>query len=126
VFGHIGSNDRLKQFVELLPVRGRTSLLELLRAAGCPSEEAGFIDCVTQIRNAYAHEIRFVDMPLIELIKQHQDKSKLLKNLSAIEKYNEANLISMCEQNGDMLRFGVLDCTLRFLFYAYHITVEEK
>jgi hypothetical protein len=124
IFGKASSNDDLKEFVNLLPMNGRTSLLALLRAAGCPPEEHGFIESVRRVRNAYAHDIKYIDVSLIELIKRRGDKAQLIKNLSAIEKYNEAALIHSYEKDGGMMRFGILDSAMRFLFYAYHIAVK--
>ena len=76
------------------------------------------------MRNAYAHNIKYVDVSLIELIKQRPDKSYLIKNLSAIENYDEANLIASYEKDRGFLRFGIIDSTMRFLFFAYHIAVK--
>ena len=103
----------------------RTSLLKLLEAAGCPSGELGFIEATRRVRNAYAHNIKYVDVSLIELIKQRPDKSHLLKNLSAIKNYDEADLITSYEKDRGFLRFGILDSTMRFLFFAYHIAVKR-
>jgi hypothetical protein len=115
----------LSEFVDGLPINGRTSLLTLLKAAGCPLEEHGFIECVRRVRNAYAHNIKYVDVPLLRLVTQRADKSHLLKNLSAIEKYDEINLVGLYEKDPGMLRFGILDSAMRFLFYAYHITIQN-
>jgi hypothetical protein len=118
------SNSVLEDFVDSLPINGRTSLLRLLEAAGCPAEEHGFIEAIRRVRNAYAHNIRFVDTTLIELIKQRGDKSHLIKNLSAIENYIESDLIASYERDGGFLRFGIIDSAMRFLFFAYHIAVK--
>ncbi len=49
-------------------MNGRTSILKLLDAAGLPPEELGFIEALLRVRNAYAHDIRFADVRLIDLI----------------------------------------------------------
>jgi hypothetical protein len=62
-------NDILDDFVESLPMNGRTSLLKLLKAARLPDEELGFIESIRLVRNVYAHNIKYLDVSLIELIK---------------------------------------------------------
>jgi hypothetical protein len=79
-------NDTLDQFVDALPMNGRTSLLKLLEAADCPPEDLGFIEATRKLRNAYAHTIHYVDLTLVELIKKRPDKSDLIKKLCAIQK----------------------------------------
>jgi hypothetical protein len=115
------SNDALHDFVDALPMNGRTSILKLLDAAGLPPEELGFIEALLRVRNAYAHDIRFADVHLIELLTQRPDKSHLLKHLSAIKTYDEADLVQIYEKDGGFLRFCILDSAMRFLFFAYHL-----
>jgi hypothetical protein len=38
-----------------------------------PPEEQGFIEATRKVRNTYAHNIKYVDVSLIELIKQRTD-----------------------------------------------------
>ena len=116
--------EALAEFVEGLPMNGKTSLLHLLKASGCPSEDSGFVEAVRRVRNAYAHSIKFADLTLIELIKQRPDKSHIIKNISNIETYDEADLIASYEKDGKFMRFGILDATMRILFYAYHIALK--
>jgi hypothetical protein len=124
ILNRVIRNDVLGDFVDSLPMNGRTSLLKLLEAAGCPSEEHGFIEAMRRMRNAYAHNIKYLDVSLIELIKQRPDKSHIIKNLSAIETYNEENLIASYEKDPGFLRFCIIDSTMRFLFFSYHIAVK--
>jgi len=116
--------EALIEFVDGLPMNGKTSLLHLLKASGCPSEESGFVEAVRRVRNAYAHNIKLADLTLIELIKQRPDKSHIIKNICNIATYDEANLIASYEKDGKFLRFSVLDATMRILFYAYHIALK--
>lgn len=125
ILNRVIGNDVLGDFVDSLPMNGRTSLLKLLEAAGCPPEDHGFIEATRRVRNAYAHNIKYVDVRLIDLIKQRQDKSHLLKNLSAIKHYDEADLIASYEKDGGFLRFCIVDSTMRFLFFAYHIAIKR-
>lgn len=106
-------------------MNGRTSILKLLDASGLPPEELGFVEAILRVRNAYAHNIRFADVRLIDLVKQRPDKSHLLKHLSAIATYDEAKLIQMYEKDGGFLRFGILDSAMRFLFFAYHLAAKH-
>jgi len=124
ILNRVIRNDVLGDFVDSLPINGRTSILKLLEAAGCPPEELGFIEATRRVRNAYAHNIKLVDVKLIELIKQRGDKAQLLKNLSDIKNYDEGDLIEMYEKDGKFLRLCILDSTMRFLFFAYHIAVK--
>ncbi|KAF0132916.1 MAG: Uncharacterized protein FD139_3124 [Methylocystaceae bacterium] len=120
------SNDALHDFVDTLPMNGRTSILKLLDASGLPPEELGFVEAILRVRNAYAHNIRFADVSLIDLVKQRPDKAHLLKHLSAIKNYDEAKLIQMYEKDGGFLRFGILDSAMRFLFFAYHLAAKHR
>jgi hypothetical protein len=117
-------NETLDGFVDALPMNGRTGLLKLLDAACLPPEEIGFVETIRKVRNTYAHDIRFADVSLIELVKQRNDKSQLIKYLSALETYVEADLIAQYEKDPGFLRFCVIDSTMRFLFYAYHLAVK--
>jgi len=117
-------NETLDGFVDALPMNGRTGLLKLLDAACLPPEELGFVETIRKVRNLYAHDIHFADVRLIDLVKQRNDKSQLIKHLSAIEIYVEADLIGSYERDPGFLRFCVIDSTLRFLFYAYHMAVK--
>jgi hypothetical protein len=105
-------------------MNGRTGLLKLLDAACLPPYELGFVETIRKVRNIYAHDIRFADVSLIELVKQRNDKSQLIKYLSAIETYREADLINSYERDPAFLRYCVIDSTMRFLFYAYHMAVK--
>jgi hypothetical protein len=116
--------EALVDFVEGLPVNGKTSLLHLLKDSGCPDEDSGFIEAVRRVRNAYAHNIKFADLPLIELIKRRLDKSNILKSIGNIRTYEEAALIASFEKDGTFLRFCILDATMRILFYAYHLALK--
>lgn len=91
-----------------------------------PPEELGFIDATRIVRNAFAHNIEYAGLRLIELIKFRQDKSRLIKYLSAIAKYDGASLISDYEKDPSFLRFCIIDSTMRVLFYSYHLAIKEK
>ncbi len=64
--------DDMEEFVDTLPMRGRTSLIKLLEATGCGKEESLLIDCVRVPRNGFAHDITQMTLPLIEVIKSRQ------------------------------------------------------
>lgn len=83
------------------------------------------IESVRSLRNGFAHDIVQVKSSLIEVIKRRKDKSALLKGLSYIEKYEEAKLIKMYEDDGGFLRFGIVHGTLTFLIIAYHAVVKN-
>jgi hypothetical protein len=117
-------NEALDGFVDALPMNGRTGLLKLLDAACLPPEELGFVETIRKVRNIYAHDIKFADVSLIQLVKQRNDKSQMIKYLSAIETYVEADLIAQYERDPGFLRYCVIDSTMRFLFYAYHMAVK--
>ena len=125
VLNRIIRTDALGEFVDSLPINGKISLLKLLDAAGCPREELHFIEATRQVRNAYAHNIKFADVNLIAIISQRKDKTVLLKNLSSIQNFDETALIKMYEKDHKFLRFCILDATMRVLFYAYHLAVKH-
>ncbi|MGJ0394351.1 MAG: hypothetical protein ACR650_16660 [Methylocystis sp.] len=118
--------EALREFVDGLSMNGKTSVLHLLKASGCPDEDLRFVEAVRRVRNAYAHNIKLADLSLIELIKQRpeHDKSHIVKNISNIKTYNEADLIASFEKDGKFLRFCILDATLRMLFHAYHLALK--
>ena len=119
-------NDSSWDFVDALPMNGRTSILKLLGAAGLPPEELGFIDALLRVRHAYAHDIRFAEVRLIDLVKRRPDKAHLLKHLSAIATYDEAELMQMYEKDNGFLRSVILDSAMRFLFFAYHLAANHR
>jgi hypothetical protein len=124
LLNRVMQNERLDEFVDSLPINGRTGILKLLDAAGLPPEELGFIETIRKIRNIYAHDIKFADVSLIALVKQRNDKSQLLKYLSNIQTYVEPDLITHYERDPGFMRFCVIDSTMRFLFYSYHLAVK--
>ena len=126
ILNRVIRNETLDDFVDSLPMNGRTSLLKLLDAACLPPGELGFVETIRKVRNTYAHNIKFADVSLIELVKQRNDKSQLVKHLSGIESYVEADLIASYEKEPSFLRFCIIDSTMRFLFYAYHMAVKQE
>ena len=104
VNGYLNPDD-IDEFVDSLPMRGRTSILKLLQASGCDTPERNLIDCVRILRNGFAHDITQMELRLIEVIKQRKDKSNLLKGLSWIHECEEDKLIEMYEKDGS---FSVL------------------
>ncbi|MBV8797684.1 MAG: hypothetical protein JO136_22335 [Hyphomicrobiales bacterium] len=119
----VGAKE-LSDFVDGLPMNGKSSLLQLLNAAGCPTEDALFIDGVRRLRNAYAHNITLAELPLIDVIKHRSDKSDIIKKVSNVETFREASLVAGYEEDGRLLRFSILDATMRVLFFAYHIALK--
>ena len=115
------NKDKLEAFIDALPMRGRTSLVELLKACRCDESEVTLIDCVRRLRNGFAHDIVQVNDNLIDVIKKRNDRSYLIGGLSYIENYDEDELIKIYEDDGKMLRFGILHGTMIFLILAYHV-----
>jgi len=126
LLNRVHRSESLDDFVDSLHMNGPTSLVKLLRASALPEEEVRFVETTRSVRNAYAHDIRFADLRLIELIKTRNDKSKLIKDLSAIRTYVESDLIASYEKDPIFLRFCIIDSVMRFLFYAYHLTVKKR
>jgi hypothetical protein len=116
--------EELGEFVDSLPMNGKTSILQLLKASGCPPEDLGFIEAIRRVRNAYAHNIKLAELTLIQLVKQRRDKSDIIKDISSVETYDEASLITSYEKDGKFMRFGILDAAMRILLYAYHIALK--
>jgi hypothetical protein len=114
--------EALDDFIDSLAINGRTSILNLLEASGLPDEELRFVEITRVVRNAYAHNIKFADLRLIELIKPRNDRSRLIKYLSNIQTYDEAKLITRYEKDPGFLRFCIISAAMRFLFYAFHLT----
>jgi hypothetical protein len=119
-------NGALDDFIDSLSMNGRTSLLKLLEASALPEEELRFVEVTRLVRNAYAHNIEYADLSLTQLINSRGDKSRLIKYLSGIKTYDEAKLMSSYEKDPIFLRFCIIDSVMRFLFYAYHLTLRPK
>jgi hypothetical protein len=126
LLNRIMQNETLDGFVDSLPINGRTGILTLLDAACLPPEELGFVETIRKVRNIYAHDIRFANVNLIELVKRRNDKSQLIKYLSAIETYVEADLIAWYER--DPVFFSLfhnrLDDALPFLRLSHGCEVS--
>jgi hypothetical protein len=120
----ITQNGILDEFVDSLPINGRTGIVKLLDAACLPPEELGFVETVRKVRNIYAHDISSADLSLIDLVKRRNDKTQLLKYLSGIATYIEKDLIAHYGRDPGFLRFCVISSTMRFLFYSYHMAVK--
>jgi len=124
LLSRVMQNETLDGFVDSLPINGRSGILKLLDAACLPPEEIGFVETIRKVRNIYAHDIRFTDVSLIALVKQRNDKTHLIKYLSGIETYDEADLIAHYERDPGFLRFCVINSAMRFLFFSYHMAVK--
>ena len=59
--------EALDDFVDTLPINGRTSLISLLRASGCRKDHVEIIEIVRRLRNGFAHNIRLIDSSMLEL-----------------------------------------------------------
>ena len=119
-------NGALDDFIDSLSMNGRTSLLKPLEASGLLEDELRFVEVTRLVRNAYAHNIEYADLPLTQLINLRGDKSRLIKYLSGIAKYDEANLMASYEKDHVFFRFCIIDSVMRFLFYANHLTSKPK
>jgi hypothetical protein len=117
-------NDALADFVDSLPMNGRTSILKLLEAAEFNADGIGFIEHLRRVRNAYAHNIKHADMSLLDLIKERQDKSHLIRHLCASDQCQEATLIGIFENKPSFLRFLIVRSTMQVLTYAYHFSAK--
>jgi hypothetical protein len=124
LLNRVMQNEALDAFVDNLPINGRNGILKLLDAAQLPPEELGFVENIRKVRNIYAHDISSADTSLIDLVKNRNDKSQLLKYLSGINTYVEKDLIARYERDPGFLRFCVINSTMRFLFYSYHMAVK--
>lgn len=122
-----GSGAKTKamdEFAEGMALRGKTSVIKLLEAVGFPKADICFIEAVRDVRNAYAHDVRNLDVRMIELIKRRSDKSGLLKRLGLLSEPSDAKLLATHEKNPNILRFGIIASTLRFLNLAYRAAAK--
>lgn len=119
-------NGALDDFIDSLSMNGRTSLLKLLEASALPEEELRFVEVTRLVRNAYAHNIQYADFSLAQLINSRADKSRLIKYLSGVKNFDEAQLMSSYEKDAIFFRFCIIDSVMRFLFYAYHLTSKPR
>jgi uncharacterized protein YutE (UPF0331/DUF86 family) len=115
----------LEKFISNLPMNGRTSLLKLLRATNCDRDICDFIEAARNVRNAFAHNINNVETSLLTVIQNRQEWRDLLKRLSPIENYDEAEWVKMIQTEAGILRYSILHYTLVFLTLAYHVVLKE-
>jgi hypothetical protein len=114
------NQNSIDGFIDALPINGRASLLKLLTASGCPTDLVKHIELVRKIRNAYAHDIRHLDRPLLDHILSRSDKNELFKALWPVETpYSESEFIELVQKGDRMLRFIIFNQTLRFLTMVY-------
>ena len=125
VNGAFVGDAELEKFISRLPVSGKTSLSILLRAANCDRDICDFIEATRRVRNAFAHNIRHADANLLTVIKTRPDWASLLKRLSPVDNYNEAEWVKMIQADSGILRFSIFSYTLMFLTLAYHIVLKE-
>jgi hypothetical protein len=113
-----GRDEETAAFANDLSFVGRSSMLRLIGIAGCPDDEMRLIDAVRRVRNAFAHDVRAIGRPLLELILARQDRSHLLRTFSAIadEGYNEAVYLDLLKRDPGLLRFGILHQSMVFLY----------
>lgn len=110
-------NDTPADFVQSLNYQGRTSIIRLLKLAGVTKEMTEFVEFVRMVRNSYAHDIRSLNKPLLEIILARSEKSKILRRFSLVEQdaYDEAELMRVVEDDGGLLRFLILQQCMTFL-----------
>jgi hypothetical protein len=117
-------NDGVWDFLDRLPMRGPTSILTLLDAAQCPAEEHDLFDSIHKMKKAYADDIALTGASLAALIARRPDRAQLLRTFSAMEDYDEAALMKIFQDDGSFLRFCIVERTMRFLFFAYHVALK--
>jgi hypothetical protein len=117
----IENNKVREEFIDALPLNGRTSVLRLLEAAGCPEVHLRFIEAARKVRNAYAHNVRNLNVSLIELIKRLD--RKLLERLSLLQEPAD-EMFARREKNAKLLRVEIVLLSLRFLCFAYDEAIK--
>lgn len=120
----IANNKVMEEFIEGLGLQGKTSVQKLLKAAGFAKADLCFIEAVRKVRNAYAHNIRNLNVSLIDLIKLQDDSGTLLKKLSFLSASTKAEPFAMHKKDTNILRFEIIISTLRFLNSAYLVAVK--
>jgi hypothetical protein len=118
--------ETVEDFIDGLPMRGRNSLLSLLKGTGCDKAESDLIECVRRLRNGFAHDITQVQSNLIEIIKKRGDKEELVRVLSYTKNVDVEKMVKMFEEDGAFLRFTIVTGTLTFLILAYHAVIKES
>ncbi|MER8552744.1 hypothetical protein NKH37_11280 [Mesorhizobium sp. M1217] len=113
-------------FVDTLPINGRTSLVSLLRVSGMGDEFCDAIQSVRMLRNAFAHDIRQIDESLVSVLLKRNDALSLLRKLMPIEKYDNDEVLEHIKKDGSYFRFCILDFVLRILLLVYHVTLVPK
>lgn len=121
-----GQDGALNGFIDALPMNGRTSLISMLKATNFPDHLVGLMEGVRRMRNGFAHDIRQVNDTLYAVLIRRNDKSALIRQLSAIGTYEEDELLGMYEKDPGFLRFGVFDQTIQALTLVYHVALKPK
>lgn len=114
-------NDAMPRFVDALGFQGRSSIIGLLKVAGCPLDSIKLVESVRKVRNPFAHDIMAVERSLREVIEARNDRSDLLKVFSCItdENYDEAEYVKALDKDPELLRFGILHQTMVLLLLLH-------
>jgi hypothetical protein len=116
-------DDVMGEFVDSLPMNGRVSVVKLLEGSPFPTDDVRFIEALRSVRNSYAHNIKYLNLTLIDLIKTRKDKSQLLRHLGSVKNHeDEAHLMALIEEDHEFLRWVIIDATVRVMTNAYHYT----
>jgi hypothetical protein len=75
------------------------------------------------VRNAFAHDIRNLNISLIELIKKKKQDINLLGHLSLLKAATD-KMIATREKEPNLLKLEIILSTLRFLNFAYDAAVK--
>lgn len=108
-----GEPDSLDRFVKALSFTGRTSVISLLKLAKIPQEAIDFIECIRELRNKYAHNVKSMERSILDTIRlTGQSSSRYLMLVSAVEEYDEEKFLELINADPNMLRFTILHLCL--------------
>lgn len=109
------TEDTAAEFVQSLNYQGRTSIIRLLKLAGVPKDTTEFVEHIRMIRNAYAHDIRALKQPILQIINNRPERAKILRRVSFIEQYDEKKFLERVERDPKMFRFLIVQQSMLFL-----------
>lgn len=115
--GDVALDGQMSAFIDDIEFEGRGSVLRLIELTRRPADYVRFLKCLRRMRNAFAHDMRSVNMMLAELIEPLADKAQVLKALSgeADQDYDEAKCLSLIRNDPGFLQFVILRQSMTYL-----------
>ena len=106
--------SQFANFIERLPMLGRSGRHALAKIIDLPIEFVDFIEALFIVRNAYAHRLSNVTKSVHEIVQDHPERNRLLKIFTGFEGKNAETFMEMAKADAGVTKFAVFEALLRF------------